>query len=170
MRHDQQVLALFMAHRGKLVSYASGIVGNNAQAEDVVQEAYIRFNAAAVEDRILEEPVSYLYRIVHNLALDGRRRLAREARHILPALDRIFEEFPADQPSPETETVDRDEVRAMQAAIAELPERMKIALEMHRFGECTIKDIAEFLDISAGQAHSLVAKALDHCRQRLRRS
>src|SRR5919109_618018 len=74
-----ETLAFFMAHRPNLVSYASGIVGSRAQAEDVVQEAWLRFDDAS-RLRLREEPLGYLYRIVRNLALDGRRRLAREDR------------------------------------------------------------------------------------------
>ena len=67
MRHDSDILALYLAHRRELVNYANGIVGDRAQAEDLVQEAWLRFGAVA-ERRLLEEPIGYLYRIVRNLA------------------------------------------------------------------------------------------------------
>jgi DNA-directed RNA polymerase specialized sigma24 family protein len=61
-------------------------------------------------------------------------------------------------------------LRAVQAALLELPERTRIALEMHRFGGATLKDIADFLDISVGLAHALVRDGLEHCRTRLRKN
>ena len=64
-----------------------------------------------------------------------------------------------DRPSPEAEAVGRGELRAVQAALLELPERTRIALEMHRFGGATLKDIADFLDISVGLAHPWCATA-----------
>ena len=42
-------LDTFLAHRGALVSYATRIVGERADAEDVVQDAYLRFEAAEPE-------------------------------------------------------------------------------------------------------------------------
>ena len=63
-----ETLAFFMAHRPKLIGYASGIVGSRAQAEELVQEAWLRFDDAC-RLRLLEEPLGYLYQIVRNLAL-----------------------------------------------------------------------------------------------------
>jgi len=40
-------LTLYMEHRAELLNYASGIIGDRARAEDVVQEAYLRFADAA---------------------------------------------------------------------------------------------------------------------------
>ena len=56
MRHDYTILALYLAHRGELVNYASAIVGDRGRAEDVVQEAWLRFGAAA-DSRPIDEPV-----------------------------------------------------------------------------------------------------------------
>lgn len=110
VRVDRKILALFMAHRGELVNYANGIVGDRAQAEDVVQEAWLRFGAVA-EHRPLEEPVGYLYRIVRNLALDGRRRTSREERVIAIGVDIADRDIAADQPSPEAIAEARDDLR-----------------------------------------------------------
>lgn len=152
-----------MAHRDGLLNHARAIVGNRADAEDVVQEAYLRF---AGSTRPLDEPVGYLYRIVRNLALDGRRRKLREGRVILADTTQA-EDAAEDRPSPEAETAGRDELRVMRNAMAELPDRTRIALEMHRFGGCTLKDIAGHLGISIGLAHKLVVDGLEHCRARL---
>ena len=70
--------SLFIEHRGSLVDYATRIVGSRAQAEDLVQEAWLRFDEVA-RKRFLDEPLGYLYRIVRNLALDGRRRASLES-------------------------------------------------------------------------------------------
>lgn len=42
MPDDPKILALYLAHRGELVSYANKLIGDMAHAEDVVQEAYLR--------------------------------------------------------------------------------------------------------------------------------
>jgi RNA polymerase sigma factor (sigma-70 family) len=167
LRRDE-TLAFFMAHRPNLVSYASGIVGSRAQAEDVVQEAWLRFDDAS-KLRLLEEPLGYLYRIVRNLALDGHRRLAREdrGRKTYAALTGAADA--SDCSTPEREALHKDELRIVMAAIAELPERTQIALEMHRFGGCKLREIADHLGISVTLAHSLVAEGIEHCRRRLHR-
>ena len=44
---SKSALSLYLVHRGALLNYANGIIGDRAQAEDVVQEAYLRFADAA---------------------------------------------------------------------------------------------------------------------------
>jgi RNA polymerase sigma-70 factor (ECF subfamily) len=165
VRHDRNTLALYLAHRGELVNYASAIVGDRARAEDVVQEAWLRFGAAA-EGRSLEEPVGFLYRVVRNLAIDGRRRLTRENRTV--EADTRTADPPADYPSPEAEAVAREELRLLREAMTELPERTRIALEMRRFGGFKLREIAAHLGISVTVAHEIVAEGIAHCRRRVR--
>jgi RNA polymerase sigma factor (sigma-70 family) len=160
-------LALFMANRAALVEYASGIIGNRAQAEDLVQEAWLRFDEV-VERRFLDQPLAYLYRIVRNLALDGRRRLRRESQVIAGAeLDAVAEVTADGRPSAEAVLLYKDEYDLVMEAIAELPERTRIAVEMHRFGGRKLREIAAALGISVPMAHVLVAEGLQRCKRRL---
>lgn len=167
MRHDTDILALYLAHRRELVNYASGIVGNRAQAEDLVQEAWLRFGTMA-QGRLLEEPIGYLYRIVRNLAFDDRRRLIREEKVIAPHGVSVAAEAADGLPSPEAQTAARDELRRLREAMAILPERTRIALEMRRFGGCKLKEIAAHLGISITVAHDIVAEGIAHCRRYVR--
>lgn len=161
--------SLFVAHRGSLVEYATRIVGSRAHAEDVVQEAWLRFQAASKE-RLFDEPLGYLFRIVRNLALDGRRRLALESRLLGDSEnDTASSVAPATVPTPETVALYREELRLLASALAELPKRTRIAVEMHRLGGCTLREIADFLGLSQPSAHKLVMDGIRHCKRRLRR-
>jgi RNA polymerase sigma-70 factor (ECF subfamily) len=162
-----QTLTLYREHRGELVNYASRILGDRSRAEDVVQEAYLRFSDASAR-RLLDEPLGYLYRIVRNLALDGQRRQAYESRTFPLASGTDLGRMAESRPSPETEAVDRSQLEVVMEALAELPERTRLALEMHRFGGLKLREIADRLGISITLAHGLVAEAVEHCRQRLR--
>lgn len=161
--------ALFVQHRGALVEYATGIVGSRAQAEDLVQEAWLRFDEAA-KKRFVSEPLSYLYRIVRNLALDNRRRLVRESRVFVGDDPENAAAVSIDRPStPEAIALHRDQLDALLAALAELPERHRIAFEMHRLAGCTLREIAATLGVSVSQAQVLVIEGVEHCKQRLKR-
>ncbi len=162
----ETTLTLYLEHRGELVNYASGIIGDRSRAEDVVQEAYLRFADAAAR-RLLEEPVSYLYRIVHNLAFDGVRRLSLENRHIKLGAGPSAHEVPEERPSPEAELIARQELDRVLAAMAALPERTRLALEMHRLGGFKLKEIAARLGISISMAQVLVVEGVKHCQRSL---
>jgi RNA polymerase sigma-70 factor (ECF subfamily) len=165
VRFDQKYLGLFMDHRPELLAYAHRIIRDHASAEDIVQEAWLRF-ADATRGALVEEPIRYLYRIVRNLAIDGRRRQLRDARRTVSDGD-LADRLVAANQSPEDSAADQADLRTLEAALAELPARTRAALEMHRFGGYTLKEIAAHLGISIGLAHSLVIDGVEHCRTRL---
>ncbi|WP_246832911.1 MULTISPECIES: sigma-70 family RNA polymerase sigma factor [unclassified Thalassospira] len=160
-------LMLFMRQRPALINYARTIIGNAIHAEDLVQEAWLRFDEAS-NNRLLEDATGYLYRIVRNLALDSKRSHARECRMTKAGdYDDAIRYLPADAPDPETIALYNDEFTRMKAALAELPERTRIACEMHRFGGAKLREIATYLNISVPLAHKLIAEGVAHCRERL---
>lgn len=175
MTYDQPTLDLYLAHRGALIDYAQPIVGCRSRAEDVVQEAYLRFaqvNQGWADqgraDRAVAEPIrhpaGYLYRIVRNLALDWARHRILEGE--APAPEQL-DHLPAAAPTPEQAVVDRDQMRRLMAALDELPARTRQAFEMHRLEGLTFSEIARHLNVSVGFAHRLVKQALTHCANRL---
>lgn len=169
MPPETDTLVIYTEHRLELVNYANRIVGDRAHAEDVVQEAYLRFDAAA-QNQTLIEPLAYLFRIVRNLALDFHRKIKRDQIRTVANGDDVIESLVLDKPSPEIQARDRQELDLMIQAVAELPERTRIAFEMHRLGDRTFKEISQHLSISVGLAHALVIQALEHCRERLYRN
>lgn len=158
-------LELYLAHRSALVDYASAMAGCRAQGEDLVQEAWLRFNAREAGSEAIEQPIGYLYRIVRNLAFDLGRRTATEKRQ--PGSEALLEELADQAPGPEQQAVSSDELRVVEAALQELPTRTRQAFEMHRLNGMTLQQIAAALEISVGLAHQLVHQALCHCADRL---
>ena len=145
------------------MNYANGIVRDRASAEDVVQEAYLRFSAAAKDDQIVN-PVSYLYRIVRNLAVDWTRRTSFEAPKVAaPLLDSVA----SDAPSAERILFFRDELRVISDALTELPERTRVAFMMYRLEGKTLQVIADHLGVSVVRVHQLVKEAILHAARRL---
>lgn len=159
---------LFVTHRAALVDYATPILGCRASAEDVVQDAYLRFRTATERTQddgaSIAHPVAYLYRTVRNLALNWLRRRGTEA----PAPDQtVLETLVAPTPTPEHQTLYREELRRVEQAMAELPERTRRAFELHRLGGYTLQQVADTLGISVGLTHQLVRSAMTFCADRL---
>src|SRR6266540_3553861 len=67
----ESIEELFSALESPLLSYALRLLGERAPAEDTVQEAFMKLHAQFAEVR---EPRRWLYRTVHNLALNHLRR------------------------------------------------------------------------------------------------
>ncbi len=158
--------AVFIQNRGMLVNYATGLVGSRTQAEDLVQEAWLKFNEAASQQR-LAEPLHYLFRIIRNLAVDGQRRQEFESRLFKPTTAIDLAEAPDEQPTAEAIAVHKDDLRLLSEVLQELPERTRVAFEMHRFEGCKLREIAAVLEISLSAAQLLVVDGVEHCKQRL---
>ncbi len=150
-------LQLYLDHRPALINYAKVVVGEHARAEDVVQDAFLRFCASAQDS--VEQPVAYLYRIVRNLALDAVRRQATEKRQQKMPAQWMH---PGQELSPEQRVVHGDDASRIAAALAGLPEQMRIAVEMNRLGGFTLQQTADHLNISLSTAHRLVKDAIVH--------
>src|SRR5687767_15233115 len=115
-----------MAHRDDLLNYANSIVRDRASAEDLVQEAWLRFSSRTAQSAEISQPTSYLYSIVRNLARDWLRRTSSSPA--VPATSETIEAIASDAPSPERVLYYRDELRVFDGVLSELPERTQRAL------------------------------------------
>ncbi|MDE1145816.1 MAG: sigma-70 family RNA polymerase sigma factor [Azospirillaceae bacterium] len=160
---DQGRLDLYLAHRAALIDYATPILGERSRAEDVVQEAFLRFvprGAAANENgggKGVAQPLSYLYRIVRNLAFDVVRRRRNEAR--------LNEEaewwmLPAEARPPERELIHQQNLERVEAVLAALPMQARLAVEMNRFGGYTLHEISARIGVSPPTVHRMVRDGL----------
>lgn len=163
---DARILSVYTAHQRELVGYANSIVGDNGLAEDITQDAYLRFRSA-MADEWRDNPVGYLYRIVRNMALDCCRRAKFERTLFSLNVDDIADTIPSDKPTLEHEAAVQAEIEQLQAAMDELPERTRTALEMHRLGGYKLREIAEYLNVSQSMAQYLVKEGIKHCQRRL---
>lgn len=158
-------LSIYLEHRDELLNYATRIVRDRASAEDVVQEAWFRFSSRNEQGAAIEQPRSYLFTIVRNLALDWLRRTS-SGLAAAPA-GAVLESVACEAPSAERVLYFRDELRALQAVLSELPERTQIAFRLYRVDKKTLQETADHLGISVVMAHKLVKRATLHCAERL---
>lgn len=169
MSRQEDILRIFLRQRQALVRYAASVTGSSAEAEDLVQEAWLRFDSIA-KDRELAEPEGYLRRIVRNLIFDGVRRKGVERRLFDSEANAAANDLPSDAPSALAQLTAREELETVRRTVGAMPERMRLAFEMHRFQGIRLVDIAERLAISKSTAQELVVEGLERCRRALRKS
>lgn len=145
-------------HGAALVLLARHWLPSRADAEDAVQEAFIRFWRA--RERI-DEPVAYLYACVKHCALDAvrvrQRRQRREQATARPEVESLL-----------AGPLEQDERRvAIEAALRSLPASQAEVLVMKIWGGLTFPQIAAALEISANTAASRYRYALAKLREQL---
>jgi|TARA_A100001391_G_scaffold194835_2_gene171526 RNA polymerase sigma factor (sigma-70 family) len=155
-------LELFLSHRASLIRYAKRISGEGGDAEDIVQEAWLR--AAGAAKLPAAEMMAYLRMTVRNLALNRIRRKRIEARIFEADGGTGASDIPSDMPDPEAAAISRDEYARIVAALHGMPNDMRTAVEMHRIGGEKLKDIAAHLGVSTTTAHTLVLNGIERCR------
>jgi len=149
--------SLYLTHRPALVDYAARILGSREAAEDIVQEAYLRFAPGRAPSESARQGPAYLYRIVRNLAFDVLKRRKIEYRG--HSEDPPFWTVPQQADSPEQAVMYSDEVRVAAAVLDGLPSEIRIAVEMYRFGGHTLEGVADHLGISVATAQRHVRTA-----------
>jgi RNA polymerase sigma factor (sigma-70 family) len=158
-------LTVYIEHRDELLNYAYRYLQDRAIAEDVVQEAWLRLSARSDHGEEIRNTLSYLYTIVRNLALDWVRRGPRE---VAQAPDSpLWTELPSEAPSAERIVVQRDEIRALMEAVAELSPRVQLAFRLYKLEERPLQEVATEIGVSLSRAHQMVCEALLHGTQRL---
>ncbi len=161
MIHEEGDWTGWLAEHGPaLVLYARQWTGNRADAEDVLQEAFVRFWRSRHEAR---DAKAYLYACVRRFALEWQRGQGRRARRELAAARNDF----LDE-SLFTGPVEQEERRsAIEAALAQLPQTQREVLVLKVWGGLSFQQIAEALAIPANTAASRYRYALARLREQL---
>jgi RNA polymerase sigma-70 factor, ECF subfamily len=144
----------------RAISLARRITGNDADAEEVVQEALLRLWVNAPRWRPLAAFRTWFYRIVLNLCL-GRRRRA-------PFLPWEAAGDPIDPaPGPGAQLERRESERALAAAIDALPDRQRAAIVLTYHGGLSNAEAAAVLDTSVSGLEALLVRAKRALREQL---
>jgi RNA polymerase sigma-70 factor (ECF subfamily) len=163
---DQSALALFASrHVARSLAVAQRICGNACDAEEIVQDAMLRVWQRAADWRVGDARVTtWLYRVVVNLAIDHIRRNRQRFIPIDQAGD------PADPtPSAQMLAEGRQLEALMNAAIAKLPTRQRVALTLCYFEALDCAEAARIMQISVSAMESLLVRGRRTLRARLER-
>ncbi len=156
---------IFSAQRQTLVRLLARLTGDRHIAEDLAQDAFVKV-AAAAETGDVQHLQPFLYQTARNLAFDHlRKQKVRALVHPRPdaALEAVVETVPTAEPSPERQVLDRDRVRRFQAALAELPDRARQVLVLHRLHGLPLAEISRRFGVSERTIAKDLALALNHC-------
>ncbi|MBO0128373.1 RNA polymerase sigma factor [Agrobacterium sp. OT33] len=155
--------ALYLQNRKALVDYATPLVGSKAEAEDVVQDAYLQFVPDKADENVPHK--GYLFQIVRNLSFNRRRRKKRE--EALPPEDVPWWALPAVAETPENQLLFCERVKCVATAMEDLPKRNRLVLEMYRFDGLSLKEIAAALDLSVTTVHRLLNEAASEIKEKM---
>jgi RNA polymerase sigma-70 factor (ECF subfamily) len=143
---------LVSRHAARIRAFVMRLVRDDADADDVVQETFLRLWLHAAEYESRSRVTTWLCRIAHNLAIDRLRTKNR----LRPLPDEETMPVSARQPKLLEE---KRRAEALERAIAALPERQAAAIELvHRQG-LSGAEASEVLGVGTEALESLLARA-----------
>jgi RNA polymerase sigma-70 factor (ECF subfamily) len=158
--------ALMRRHNRTLFRTARAILRNDAEAEEAVQDAYLKAFRAMGEFRGDSKISTWLVRIVANEALMRRRKLARGAEVVDLHMDL---DPPSDEESPD-QAAARGQVRALlEARIDALPDSYRTVFVLRALEEFSVEETARALDIPEATVRTRFFRARSLLREALSR-
>jgi RNA polymerase sigma-70 factor (TIGR02957 family) len=158
-------VAAFTAHRPLLVGVAYRLLGSVGDAEDVVQEAWLRW--ARVDTETVADPAAFLVRIVTRLALDRLRRVAARRETYVgpwlpePVLTDAARAAVGPNPADEAERAASVSL-AMLVVLETLTPLERTVFVLHEAFGYSYTEVAEILDRSPAAVRQLAHRAREH--------
>jgi RNA polymerase sigma-70 factor (ECF subfamily) len=151
---------LTQRYAARSFALARRIAGNDADAEEIVQEAMLRVWINAPRWRKMAAFSTWLYRVVVNLCLNNRRRRS------FASLDEAGD--PADPAPGASELLEKKDVsRVVAEAIARLPERQRAAIVLTYHEGLSNAETAAILDTTVSSVEALLVRAKRRLRSKL---
>jgi RNA polymerase sigma factor (sigma-70 family) len=149
--HDEAFRAIHDRYRGRLFAYARQMLPGRQDAEDALQDVFLRAYAGLrASDRELALR-AWLYRVAHNRCIDELRRPApppHEGIELRAAVD-----------DPVAQADERESLRRLIGDIRRLPEQQRSALLMRELAGMTYAEVADALGVSVPAVKSLLVRA-----------
>ena len=143
---------LVQRHLGWSLGFVERMLGSRAEAEDLVQTAFLRVWQGAARWEPKAKFSTWLYRVLHNLCMDQfrTRRAGSEA---------LDEALPDETPGSEERMIGLQREERVRAALAALPARQRAALVLCYYEERSQAEAAALLGVSEGALESLLSRA-----------
>jgi RNA polymerase sigma-70 factor (ECF subfamily) len=148
---------VFESHRPRLFRLAYRMLGSRFDAEDLVQDAYLRWHQSATQD--IQSPVAFLVTITTRLCLDRLRELKQEREHYVgrwlpePIVEDLI-------PSPEMQLELADEVSiAFLVLLERLGPEERAAFLLHEIVDYDYPEVAQMLGKTEPACRQMIHRA-----------
>jgi RNA polymerase sigma-70 factor (ECF subfamily) len=155
---NQSVLPL----KDKLYRLALSIVKDRTEAEDIVQDVFLKIWSKQDEWELIDNVEAYCYRSIKNLSFDRLESMAaRSAEKYNAEMDNMM--F-IDAKNPHTAFVEKEQIDIIFRCVEKLSENQRMVFQLREIEGMSYKDIAKSLDIS----EELVKVSLFRARRKIK--
>jgi RNA polymerase sigma-70 factor, ECF subfamily len=151
---------VLLDYREKLFSYAMALTGNSFEAEDLVQETYVRALKAIGRFRETGNARAWLYTILRNIRLSQVRQQRRRPKLVeLDGAECTAELVMDTGQDPHARYVSKMEAEQVRRALQQLPDEFREVILLREYRELSYEEIAGLLECPPGTVMSRLARA-----------
>ena len=151
--HDHAFEVLFERYHSRLLAFCRHMLRSTEDAEDVLQEVFVKAHAAMLADDRHINVRPWLYRIARNRCLNHLRRPVPEGQDSMDVMVGENGVTTADR------VQKREDFRALVADVQDLPETQRTALLLREIDALSYEEIAETMDTTIPAVKSLLVRA-----------
>jgi RNA polymerase sigma factor (sigma-70 family) len=151
--HEHAFEVLFERYHSRLLAFCRHMLRSQEDAEDVLQEVFVKAHAAMLADDRHINARPWLYRIARNRCLNHLRRPVPEGQDSMDVLVGEGGVTTAER------VQRREEFRALVADVRDLPETQRTALLLREMDALSYEEIAETMDTTVPAVKSLLVRA-----------
>ena len=170
-RGEEPCMDLLLArHRRPVIQFLYRMVRNRAIAEELAQNVFLRVYRSRTSYEPTAKFTSWLFRIATHVALNWLRDRRHEANQLSLSATPEWEverQIPDRRPTADQVLIHDVKLEEIRRAIAELPDRQRAAVIMHKYEELEYTQIAAALNCSPQTVKSLLFRAYNSLRVRL---
>jgi RNA polymerase sigma-70 factor (ECF subfamily) len=165
---------LIQKYRKPIVHFMYRMVHNQAVAEELAQEVFLRVYRSRETYRAEARFSTWLYRIATNLGVNYARDTRQERSASTVYLDEVDSETGTTPdvadvtPGAEANMLRRERLEAIRQHVLALPERQRMAVLMHKYEGMDYKQIGDVLKLSESATKSLLFRAYQTLREKLK--
>jgi len=147
----------FRTHQAELLGTVYYLVGNLSDAQDAIQEAFLRCWNHREQLPEIENLNAWIYRIALNVAKDMQKAAWKRRRKSLPG---DLSSMTGKESTPDEIAAENEEIQLLRKRIAELDEPDKEVFLLRQNGNLTYRQIGELLGIPEGTVKTRMRKAI----------
>ena len=152
---------LVRRHLNRCVAVAERMVGNRQDAEEIVQEVFLKVWHEAARWQPRAKFSTWLYRVLVNACID-------HVRKVVPLAAVELDGIPDGSPSADDRLISAQRSRWVQRALQRLPERQRAAVVLSYYEELSNQEAADALGLSLGAFQQLLFRAKQNLKNDLR--
>ncbi len=161
-------------YKQPVVNLVTRMLQDPAEAEDLAQNVFLQVFRSAHRYEVSAKFSTWLFTIARNLTLNEIRRRSRHPADSLEAAHPQDEDRPRQQyvdvqtQAPPESLLQSELVQKVEEAIGDLPENQRLALLLCRQEELSYEEISKVLDCSLSATKSLIHRARETLKQKLK--